>query len=132
MKFITFCFITSDFKFYLFFFVFLSLQSSPINFPPLHMFMGQYYNVFNQKNFFRPICSVTFCKNVFIFWYSYMMNNFSLGSSSLFSTPKSKYVFDVTSIGFILIVLLYVILYSLTISSNLSIYTFFDIEFKYL
>ena len=35
---------------------------------------------------------------------------------------------DFTSTGFILIVLQYVLLYSLTISFNLLIYTYFDIE----
>ena len=33
-------------------------------------------NYFNCKNFFRPIWSVKFCKNVFIFLYSYIITNF--------------------------------------------------------
>ena len=39
---------------------------------------------------------------------------------------------DFTSTGVILMVLWYVLLYLLTMSSNLSIYTFFDIEAMYL
>ena len=41
-------------------------------------------------------------------------------------------LFDFTSTSFILIVLWYVLLYLLTISSNLRIYTFFYIEVTYL
>ena len=41
-------------------------------------------------------------------------------------------MFDFTSTGFILIVLWYVLLYLLTMSSNLSIYTFFETEVMYL
>ena len=52
----------------------------------------------------------------------------NLGSSTLILLLESIYVLDFTSTGFILIVLLYVLLYLLTISSYLSIYTFFDIE----
>ena len=43
------------------------------------------------------------------------------------SLLDSKCVFVFTSTGFILIALWYVLLYLLTILSNLSIYTFFDI-----
>ena len=42
------------------------------------------------------------------------------------------YVLSLTSAGLILIVLLFVLLYLLTMLSNLSIYTFFDIEIIYL
>ena len=34
------------------------------------------FNFFNHKNFFRPIWSVTFCKNIFIFWFSNIINSF--------------------------------------------------------
>ena len=33
---------------------------------------------FHYKNFFRPIWIVIFCKNAFIFWYSYMLNKFRI------------------------------------------------------
>ena len=33
-------------------------------------------NYFNCKNFFRSIWSVKFCKNVFMFFYSYIITNF--------------------------------------------------------
>ena len=42
------------------------------------------------------------------------------------------YILSLTSVGFILVVLCFVLLYSFTISSNLSMYTFFDIEITYL
>ena len=34
-----------------------------------------FFNFFNQKNFFRTIQTVTFCKNVFIFWNSNSITN---------------------------------------------------------
>ena len=52
----------------------------------------------------------------------------NLGSLSLLSLIESIYVLSLTSTGFILIVLWYILLYSFTISSNLSIYTFFDTD----
>ena len=52
----------------------------------------------------------------------------NFGSSSLISLLESIYVLDFTSTDFILIILSYVLLCLLTISSNLSIYTFFDTE----
>ena len=51
----------------------------------------------------------------------------NFGSLSLTSYSKSIYVLSLTSTGFILFVLWCVLLCSFTISSNLSIYTFFDI-----
>ena len=52
----------------------------------------------------------------------------NFGSSSLISLLESIYVLDFTSTDFFLIILSYVLLCLLTISSNLSIYTFFDTE----
>ena len=47
----------------------------------------------------------------------------------IFDTKVSMLdVLDFTSIGFILVVLWYILLYLLTLSSNLSIYAFFDTE----
>ena len=34
------------------------------------------FNFFNHKLFFWPIWNIDFCKNIFIFWYSYMITNF--------------------------------------------------------
>ena len=59
------------------------------------------FNFFNNKNFFRPIASVSFTKNVFTFWYSYMSYfdiliwspTSNLASLSLFSTIKSINVY---------------------------------------
>ena len=34
------------------------------------------FNFLNQRNFFRPISNIAFCKSVFIFWYSYLIANF--------------------------------------------------------
>ena len=55
----------------------------------------------------------------------------NLESWSLTYLPKSIYLISLTSISFILIVLWYVLLYLLTISSNLLIYKFFDAEVMY-
>ena len=52
----------------------------------------------------------------------------NFGPSSLISILESIYVLDLTSTDFFLIILSYVLLCLLTISSNLSIYTFFDTE----
>ena len=56
----------------------------------------------------------------------------NLGSWYIIYLLDSIYVLGFTSTGFILIVLWYVLLYLLTISSNLWIYTFFDIQVIYL
>ena len=82
------------------------------------------FKFFNHKNFFRPIWSVNICKNIFIFWYCNNITNFKFRIFTLTSLLESKNVFDLISTGFILIVLWYVLLYLLTISSNLSIYIF--------
>ena len=50
----------------------------------------------------------------------------------LISLLDSIYVFDSTSKGFILIVLWHLLSYLLTVSSNLSIQTFFETEVVYL
>ena len=83
------------------------------------------FNFFNHKNFFRPIWSITFCKNIFMLWYSPILN---WGSLSLISLLEPIYVFFFTSTSFILILLWYLLLYLLTASSNLSIYTFLTLK----
>ena len=55
-----------------------------------------------------------------------------MGCSLFYSLLKSIYVLDFTSAGFILVVLWYVLLYLLTISAKLLIYTIFDTEVIYL
>ena len=56
----------------------------------------------------------------------------SLACFSLFFTLNSIYALQITSTGFILVALWYVFLYSLTISSTLSINTFLKIGVIYL
>ena len=56
----------------------------------------------------------------------------NLGSSSLTFLQELTYVLHFASTGVILIVLRYVLLYLLTILSNLLIYTFYDIDVMYL
>ena len=82
------------------------------------------------SNFIFFVWSVIFGKNVFIFWYSYMITNFKF--RIFITTLKSIYVLDFTSKAFISTVLWYALLHSVTISSNLSIYTFLDIAVIYL
>ena len=86
---------------------------------------------FNHKSFPLPIWSITFSKTVFIFWYSYMISNFKLGIFfiNLFTKSDIGIIFYINRL---LIVLWYVLLYSFTISANLSIYTFFIIEVIWL
>ena len=52
--------------------------------------------------------------------------------SLLFSLLETMWVFDFTSVGLILIVLWYALLYLLIISFTLSIYRFFNIKVIYL
>ena len=85
------------------------------------------FNFFKYNNF-RPVWSISFCKNVFAFWYSYMITNFEFESLSLISLPTLICILSLTSSDLILIVLWYVLFYLLTMSSNLSIYTFFVIK----
>ena len=114
--------------FFQFFFVKCSNNFFPVKIICNICLRHSIFNFFNQKNFFRPIWSVTFCKNVFIFWYSKNITNFKF--KIFISLLESICILDVTRIGVILILLWYVLLYLLTISSNLSINTFFDIEVK--
>ena len=60
---------------------------------------------FNQKNFFRPIWSVIFCKiNLCLDILTWLRTSY-LGSLSLFSTSKSMYLICFVSAGSILIAL---------------------------
>ena len=85
------------------------------------MSMEHSFCLFYSQIFFRSIWSVAFCKNVFIFWYSYMDVNLNVRIFKIFFLIKvNVYAW------------FYNILYLLTMSSNLSIYTFFDTEVIYL
>ena len=75
------------------------------------------FNYFNYKNFFRPIRSVTFCKNIFIFWYSNNIIYFNLGFLLSISSLESRYVFYFTSTCFILNCAMICILFLLNIFS---------------
>ena len=66
------------------------------------------------------------------FWYSYTTTNFKFRIFIITFLTKLIYVLFLTSPSFILIVLWYVLPYLFTISSNVSKYTFFDIEVMYL
>ena len=65
----------------------------------------------NNKTFFRTIWSVSFCRNILIFNIFTWSPAFNLGSLSLFSTSKSKYISILTSVGLIWIALPYVLSY---------------------
>ena len=83
---------------------------------------------FNNKNFFWLIWWVTSCKNVLIFLYSCIIPNFRFMILIIIFHIKVNTQLDVlnlTSIGFILIVERYTLLYLLNICLMLSIYTFF-------
>ena len=90
------------------------------------------FKCFNYKNFLRPIWSVTLEKTFSYFDILTISPILNLGYLSLNFLLESVYVLDFTLTGFILIVLCYVLLYLFTISSNLSIYTFFETEGTYL
>ena len=65
-----------------------------------------FFHFCNVKNLFRPIWSVTFCKNVFLCFFILTISPIlNLGSLSLISLIQRIYVFDFTSTGLILIVL---------------------------
>ena len=62
------------------------------------------FNSRNHKIFFRPIWSVSFCKDVFILWYSYMITNFKVKIFLVIFFSKLIYVLDFPSTGVILII----------------------------
>ena len=86
------------------------------------------FTFFIHKNFFRPI---PFAKMFLYFDILTWSTTLKLESSLLFFLLKSI-TLDVTSTCFVLVVLRYVLLYLLAISSNLSIYAFLDIGVKFL
>ena len=70
------------------------------------------FNFFNHKNYFRPIWSVTFCKNILIYFdILALLPILNFGFLSVISSLESIYVFDFTSTVVILIFLWYVLLY---------------------
>ena len=89
------------------------------------------FNFCNVKHFFWPTWNTAFCKNVFLFRYSYMITNFKFRTFlTTFFIKVNIYAY--ISAVFILMVLWYVLLSLITMSSNLSIDTFFNIEDMYL
>ena len=90
------------------------------------------FNFTINKNFFIPVWCVSFSKNIFVFRNSYVISNlkFRIFIINFFLKINICIIFNIT--GFILIVLWYVLLYSPTVSSNLSIYTLFDTGVMYL
>ena len=77
------------------------------------------FNLFNYKNFFRPIWNTAYCKNVFIFWYFNNITNFKLRIFiiNFFTTVNICVWFYINK--------LYFYCAMICIASNLSIYTFF-------
>ena len=90
------------------------------------------FNVCNHKHLLWPIWNRTFGKNIFIFWYSYMI------TSLIFRTFPIIFFIKVIIYAWICINRLqfngslYVLLYLLIMSPNLSIYKLFDMEVMYL
>ena len=68
------------------------------------------------SNQFKVLC----CQEKLYFGILTLLPTLNLGSFSLFLTSKSIYDLVLTSVGFILIVLWHLLLYSLTLLSNLS------------
>ena len=89
------------------------------------------FNFFNHKNLFRPIWSVNFAKATLYFDILKLSQILSLRFLLLTFLLESINVFDLRSSGVALDVVWYVLLCLLTISSNLSIYTFFETEVIY-
>ena len=88
------------------------------------------FKFFNNKNFFMWFDSVTFCKNVFILWYSNMITN--LKFRIFFTVLYTK--IDVCAWLYINNRLhfngfMYALLYSLTMSANSSFISLFFSKF---
>ena len=83
---------------------------------------AQYFQISWQKNFWS-IWNITFFKNVFVLDILTWSPTWNLASSSFFFLYWMKFL-NFTSTGFILIVLWYILLCLLTISSNLSTHSF--------
>ena len=103
-------------------------------------FLPFFYHVFDKvfltflitKSISEQFEASTFAK---IFFYSDIItwsSTLNLRSLSLLKTSKLIYVLDLTSIGFIMIALWYILLYLSNILCNLSMHTFFDIAVIYL
>ena len=73
-------------------------------------------NYFNYKNF-RLIWNVTFCIKVVIFWYSYVITTWKFRIFIIILCIKVS-IYALLYVGFTLIVVWYVLLYSLIISAK--------------
>ena len=60
------------------------------------------FNFFNHKNVFRPNWSTSFTKNIFAFWYSYMITDFKFTTFIItFFLPESIHiVFNINRLHF--------------------------------
>ena len=99
---------------------------------------GTFWNIQNTWHIFRKIWSIS-CSKIFLYFNILTWSStWNLGSLSLTSlllsllTSKCMNALSSTPTDFGWIVLWYVLLYSFTISSYSSVYTFLDIEVMYL
>ena len=77
------------------------------------------FTFFNQKDILIPILSIVLCKNIFVFWYSYMITDFKLWVFAIMLNTII-YIPDLTFTGFILSVLWYVLFCSSRLSFVVS------------
>ena len=73
------------------------------------------FTFFNQKDILIPILSIVLCKNIFVFWYSYMITDFKLWVFAIMLNTII-YIPDLTFTGFILSVLWYMLFCSSRLS----------------
>ena len=83
------------------------------------------FNFFNDKNFFRPIWNIAFCKNVSVFRYSNYITNFKFRILIISFLTRFNICAWFSLTIFILIVLWYVLLYLLTLYHLIYQYTHF-------
>ena len=83
------------------------------------------FNFFSDKNFFRPIWNIAFCKNVFVFRYSNYITNFKFRILIISFLTRFNICAWFSLTIFILIVLWYVLLYLLTLYHLIYQYTHF-------
>ena len=91
------------------------------------------FNFLNQKHFFWPIWNVTFCKNIFTFWYSKKITNFKfkIFIVNVFTRINICTWFYINTFRFGC-TMTCIVVFFFTIWYNLPIYKFFETEFTYL
>ena len=100
---------------------------------PLRIFLIN--NISNHKTFFRPIWSVTSCKNIFIFWYSdniitfklriFIINFFTRGNICVWFYINR---FSFNCIRICIVVFIYYIIYFISINSILEMVFFTPVK----